>query len=498
MQQLIISNDTRLPHTIIDDINNATIWNLDTFLEKVSDEENPFEMAKGEILFHISCLDAELYSALQDFLTELDEDEDIDVILYRFEDETDDLDFEVFEDIKIIRNKPTTVQEEQVVPLSTQPTIPSSQQPQLQNTQAQSPQAYNSTISPQLSQPVVQSQQPHILNQYSQQSYMVPNMPQQQNIQQPPQNMMTTQPHHEIISDFSGVNNTSTNNMYQYKNMQHLENILNYDDVNSATTFNNNIDARHGKVIVFGSSKGGTGKTFTSLITAYRYAEAHPHLKIAFADFDILDGQIATILNTFSPTLMDYYGMYKQGFNKFDFLYNYKIKHKHFNQNIDFYLAPPTEVDEMTNNNAFWHDTLKMLVTNYDIVFFDSGTEYLKIKPISFLYKIADKIILTTNPSINSVKSLIRQCNHLSGNFNNNIFKADDNILSKVKIVLTRVYDDVEINNLVINTLSQYAQVIALFGNIDDVVSQVQWYQNWSVISQNETIVRYLDKIGEV
>ena len=44
------------------------------------------------------------------------------------------------------------------------------------------------------------------------------------------------------------------------------------------------------KVIVFGSSKGGTGKSTTCLICARRYAKTHPEEKVALADFDIIDG----------------------------------------------------------------------------------------------------------------------------------------------------------------------------------------------------------------
>lgn len=257
-------------------------------------------------------------------------------------------------------------------------------------------------------------------------------------------------------------------------------------------------NAQPAKVILFGSSKGGTGKTFTCLITAYRFAQTHPNLKIALADFDIIDGQIGININRVTPTVADFYKQYKAGFDTFTYLSNCSLHNEHFNSNLDFYLAPPMDIPELTDDDDFWQKVFELLILNYDVVFFDSGIDYMGKRPISRLYKIADKIIITSNPSINSVKSVIKQMKTLSGQRKNPVFKPEDKILDRVFVVLTRVYKEKEINNIVVANISKYADVIAAFGNIDSIISRVQWFQQWELIGRNEKICEYLDIIASL
>ena len=133
-------------------------------------------------------------------------------------------------------------------------------------------------------------------------------------------------------------------------------------------------------------------------------------------------------LNKLTPTMQDFYKLYMCDKKTFEYLDNCKVKSEYFGCNIDFFLAPSQDIPEITNNNEFWSSVFKLLITNYDVVFFDSGIDYLGKPPISQLYKIADKIIITSNPSINSVKSVIKQLKTLSGLRANNVFKAGDNI----------------------------------------------------------------------
>ena len=252
------------------------------------------------------------------------------------------------------------------------------------------------------------------------------------------------------------------------------------------------------KVILFGSSKGGTGKTFTCLISAYWYAKKHPTQKVALADFDIIDGQIGITINKLAPTMQDFYKLSKNGYTAFGYLENCKVKTEHFSPNIDFYLAPPQDIPQITNDTPFWNNLFETLISNYDVVFFDSGIDYLGKAPVSQLYKIADKIIITSNPSINSTKSVLKQFKTLSGRRPNNVFKASDDILSRTNVVLTRMYDEGPINDIVINNIEIFAPVIAKFGNIDSIISEVQWYQHWYLIDQHPEIYNELEKIIEI
>ena len=249
------------------------------------------------------------------------------------------------------------------------------------------------------------------------------------------------------------------------------------------------------KVILFGSSKGGTGKTFTCLLTAYRYASMHPDEKIALADFDIIDGQVGITLMLATPTLLNYYKLYKSGKNSFEDLYTCHTNKDKFGPNIDFYLAPEVDFPEVTDNNNFWENVFRHLISNYDTVFFDSGIDYLGKAPISKLYKIADKILLTSNTSINSVKSVGKQLETLAGIRKNNIFKPEDKILDRVKIILTRVSKVNDINKIATDFLQEYAPIVAAFSDMDSQITRTQWYQEWQNWNNYPRICEYLDKV---
>lgn len=272
-----------------------------------------------------------------------------------------------------------------------------------------------------------------------------------------------------------------------------LESLLNADDSHVRKSSN-----KKAKVLLFGSSKGGTGKTFTCLLTAYHYAKVHPNEKIALVDFDIIDGQVGIVINKLGPTLYDYYKRYKAGNQSYEDLEFAKVKNDQFTQNIDFYLAPPQDIQEITENKDFWQNIYTLLLKNYDIVFFDTGIDYLGKSPISMVYKGADKILLTCNPSINSVRSILKQIKTLKGLRQNKVFTAEDALGSKISIILTRVSADDKVFDLVVSTLQQQAPICAAFGNMDNAISKTEWYQDWHLWDNKNGINRYLDEIAKL
>ena len=250
------------------------------------------------------------------------------------------------------------------------------------------------------------------------------------------------------------------------------------------------------EVIIFGSSKGGTGKTFTACMSAYQFSKEHPNIRVAFADFDIIDGQVSITTNQAGPTVQGFYTDYLNGKRTFSDLFKYKANTDQFSRNIDFYLAPAQDIPEITNDDEFWKTIYNLLIQNYDVVFFDTGIDYMGKTPISDLYKVADKIIITCNTSINSVKSIIKQILTLSGKRPNNVFDASDDIISRINIVLTRVSDEYEdVNELVVNRLSRYAPIIAAFGNIDGLIYRIQWGGTWNLIDEQDDILDNLRRI---
>lgn len=470
---IVVSNNDKMPPDLVG--TQIEHWSRDEFIIKGSADEG-IDIDEG-IYFDVACLDQELYENLLEYASY-----GVLIVYYRFED-TPDVSFKMMDEVKVYaidKPKPEPVYEEPVQeefdepepeyeePVQPQPRYQEPPQPQYNQPQQQFTPQYNQP--PQYQQNPVQSQ------------YVQP-MEQKQH-----QNIM-------VAENVTLVSANTNNDMSKDIRRQNISNILQNDPEEHSSRTKNRKAA---KVILFGSSKGGTGKTFTCLATAYWYAKTHPTEDVALADFDIIDGQIGITVNKITPTMQNYYNLYMQDQRDIDQLRNCKVKSEYFSPNLDFYLAPSQDIPQITNDTDYWTSVFKLLITNYDVVFFDSGIDYLGKAPISQLYKIADKIIITCNPSINSVKSVIKQFKTLSGERTNPVFRAADDIMSRVNVVLTRVYENQDINEIVVTNLVRHAPVIAAFGNIDNIISRIQWYQEWTLIDTNPEITESLTEIASL
>lgn len=249
------------------------------------------------------------------------------------------------------------------------------------------------------------------------------------------------------------------------------------------------------RIIVFGSSKGGTGKTFTSIMSTYRYAKTHPRERIALVDFDIIDGQVGVSIHKIKPTMRNYLTEYQKGYQDFETMHNFCVHgNNYFPQNVDFYLAPNNGV--IINNDEFWFNIIDNCIKNYDVVVFDTGIDYLNIAPISFAYKIADKINLVTTTSIKSVNSVTKQIGKLKGETRNNVFTPEDEIGPKLNIIITQmVPSNKEMNETIFGTLSNKCNVVATFGVLTESISQAEYYGAWNVFDQHAPINKSFDAI---
>lgn len=539
---IIVSNNSKIPPDIKESGSQFEQWSVDEFLDRATSEEG-IDLDETTIIYYdISHLTSQIYEGLKPFA-----ESGYKIEYYRWDDKPN-VDFTMTDKVKIFNTeekKPepepvsAPVEEPQVTPTPVMETPTEVKQPEPQMTPPPVPdyptsvlteKDYQETFNNPNAQPQVSSQTPSQTpppfidpaqtNQYGnnggfnqvppyEQPNINPQMPYQQPQQQPTGNgsgqlygyqapyqqpQPQSQPYQapEISEGVKLVGEKPTHNPHGDIFKENLSNMLIYDDYDAKSSIANGSSA---KVILFGSSKGGTGKTFTCLISAYWYAKTHPTQRVAVADFDIIDGQVGITINKIGITMQNYYVLYKGGQRDFKYLHNSAVKSDHFSPNIEFYLAPSQDIPEITNNTEFWANVFELLCKNYDVVFFDTGIDYLGKKPISMLYKIANKIIITCNPSINSVKSVIKQFKSLSGERVNNVFRKSENILDRVNIVLTRVYEDADLNDVVVMNLSKYAQIIAAFGNIDNIVSRVQWYQDWQLIDSNADITESLNEI---
>lgn len=254
------------------------------------------------------------------------------------------------------------------------------------------------------------------------------------------------------------------------------------------------------KVFVFGSSKGGTGKTFTAIISTYRYAKTHPHQKIALVDFDIIDGQVGISIHKVKPTIRMYFSEYQKGYRDFRTMHEFAVHARDpFPQNVDFYLAPSNNA--RINDDGFWLNVIQNCIENYDVVVFDTGIDYINLRPISYVYKCADKILLITTTSIKSVNSVTKQIGRLKGeipskdDLGHNVFRPEDEIAKRLHVVITQMLPTNEMNRTIYNTLASKAPVAATFGVITDSVSRAEFYGEWNIFDKNANVNKYLDNI---
>lgn len=283
-----------------------------------------------------------------------------------------------------------------------------------------------------------------------------------------------------------------------------IVNLLDKAAYSDDTGLDGDVDHKDARIVVFGSSKGGTGKTFTSIISTYRYAKTHPDERIALVDFDIIDGQVGISIHRIRPTVGRYYTEYQKGYRDFKTMKNFAVKgNGEFPKNVDFYLAPTGGTIE---NSDFWLNVLQNCIENYDVVVFDTGIDYLNIVPISYVYKAADKINLVTTTSIKSVNSITKQIGRLkgeikspgkdeNGNLTDYVFSPDDDIATKLNVIITQMVETNKMNKTIYQSLSNKCNVIATFGVITDSISQAEFYGRWNVFDKNVNINKSLDDI---
>lgn len=292
-------------------------------------------------------------------------------------------------------------------------------------------------------------------------------------------------------ADNNANNENNDNDVNDDMMQESIENLLNESMYDYDSESKGDKNAR---IIVFGSSKGGTGKTFTSIMSTYRYAKMHKNEKIALVDFDIIDGQVGISIHKIKPTMRNYLKEYQKGYCDFQTMHNFCIKaNDPFPQNVDFYLAPSNGT--VIDDDDFWFNIINNCIKNYDVVVFDTGIDYLNIKPISYAYKIADKVNLVTTTSIKSVNSVTKQISKLKGETKNLVFDKDDEIGSRLNIIITQMVTTNKMNKTIYNTLSSKCNIVATFGVLTDSISQAEFYGRWDVFDKNAAINKAFDDI---
>lgn len=244
-----------------------------------------------------------------------------------------------------------------------------------------------------------------------------------------------------------------------------------------------------GRIITFGSAKGGSGKTFTSIITAYYYAKDHPNEKVCILDLDVEEPQVGIAIKTLMPTVKGFYADYSVGNDEFEYLkkcrvntHNY-LMNKAFPSNLDFYLTP-REIHPIRDED-FWQCVMKRLFSNYDMVILDTGTTYTETDAIISAYKVADKVNLVTMANLASTVTVGEQVKRLTGEIENNVYTPEDEIEGKINLVVTNTTDS-RVCQSIITKLNEECPIIATFGNLSDKINDIQILGKWDMFDNNQ------------
>ena len=254
--------------------------------------------------------------------------------------------------------------------------------------------------------------------------------------------------------------------------------LLDMDPQVGATEDGNKI----GRIITFGSAKGGSGKTFTSLITAIYYAKDHPNQKVCILDLDIEEPQIAIVIRALQPTVKGFYPHYYNGDTSFDKLEKCKCNNQNFPPNLDFYLSP-RDLHPIQDED-FWQCIMVNLFMNYDMVFLDTGTTYMETPAIASAYKVADKITIVSMANLASTVAVGNQIKRLTGEVENDVYSPEDGIENKLNLVITNAYDD-RICRSIIDKLGEECTIIAKFGNLTQKINEIQMLSKWDMFDNN-------------
>lgn len=452
---VILTNDKRIPLDVVD-------FEYETYTpeEFIAKEE----FTETEFYVDIACLPEKLYEAFKQYESQ------IDVVYYKWSDVDTKLNFDMTDEVIVYQvNKPTPVEEivEKEPPKEEPKEVPSISKPLSQTVETQIERDIESSVD---RTPEQKKQDEEEVKEYKQE--------------------IEPQLTIDDSLDFVVDNISATNKGIDSESMT---SILSFDD--DVVGEKKQTPA---KTIAFGSSKGGSGKTTTCAMAVKNYAMTHPTERIAVADFDIIDGQLGALIGSISPTLAGFYKQYKLGNTDFSTLYNYKVKSDGFGANVDFYLAMPIALDEVINDDKFWNTVFTELIMHYDVVFFDTGIDYLNIAPITQIYKIVDRLILTTNTSVPSVKSTMKQLQALNGSRKNLRFKKSDEILDKTRLVITRATKNKDLLKYIVNLFKPLVKVGAIFGTMEDMIDRVSWYHDWNVIKNNESLCKYLTTLCDL
>lgn len=237
-------------------------------------------------------------------------------------------------------------------------------------------------------------------------------------------------------------------------------------------------------VYTFGSSKGGSGKTFTCIASARRYAQLYPEKKIALIDLDITDAQVGISLHYISPNVNNAYLSWLSENENLDLTTSFR--ETVLGNNLHVFAGNSSGLARDRYPDDFWIDFLTKVVHSYDTVFIDTGIDYLNLEPIRMAYEIADRVVVLSGTSIKSITSIKKQLSFLAGVSDGSPYTQEMDIIGKVGIVFTQ-WDPGNPVEQVPSLLQNMARVgdisvpiLVKFGYIK-YIQEIEFLGNWDL-----------------
>jgi len=252
-----------------------------------------------------------------------------------------------------------------------------------------------------------------------------------------------------------------------------------------------------GQVIAVTSSKGGSGKSTIALSLATYLAHASEAsyadkiedrpLKIIIVDLDTRDGQIGFLIGTLSPSVLH---MRNNGIDEKTFresvIHSDKLK-------VDILLAPKRARLAMDTPPEFYLELIQFLKRRYDYVILDTSVSYLDPLLESVAYPIADRIVFVTDIVINSVNSMARWIQEVTGS------KSKQGMgipVNKIGIVVNKSISNVNMSGEKIAAATLGIKVIAIVPNNAKLIAHAMNLQSIESVLKHKDILNPIRRLG--
>lgn len=253
----------------------------------------------------------------------------------------------------------------------------------------------------------------------------------------------------------------------------------------------------YGKVIAVTSSKGGSGKSTVAITVgtylahasenSYRQGLAKRPLKIIVLDLDVRDGQIGFLTGNMKPTVLNL-----RSKSISDEILDETVIHSD-RLKLDMLLAPkkPRLADDTPPE--FYLELIQFLKQRYDYIILDTSVNYLDPLLEKVAYPIADKIIFVTDIVVNSIYSMTRWIQEVTGPRERQGMAIPKR---KIGIVVNKSMMNVSMPGTKIRAAAQNVPIISVIPNNAKLLAHAANLTSMETVLQHDDIRKSIRRIA--